>query len=99
MAFDPLYAPAAHAFLEALPTPLWKSVLKEIRRLADDPVLASAPPSGPLWPMRQMFFFEVDDAGTLRSFVVVWRYHEDEQHIRILAIQETFPQGPDSGPH
>lgn len=99
MPFDPIYSPDADAYLRALPDNLQKRVAKEIRRLADDPVQASAPPSGPLWPMRQMFFFEIAEKDEFRTFVAICRYHADEQHISILAIQETFSQGPDSGPH
>jgi hypothetical protein len=100
MPYDPIYSSDAEAFIDVLPAHLQQPVLDEIKRLADDPVYASAPPSGPLWPSRQIFFFEVDDdKDCLRTFAAAWEYDADEQYIWILSIIETYSQGPDSGPH
>jgi hypothetical protein len=100
MPFDPIYSPTAAAQFNALPVHIQKSVLENIERLADDPVLASAPPSGPLWPLRQLFFFDVDDVPKCRTFVVPWKYHADEVRLCILAITEVFdPPAVRSGPH
>ena len=100
MPFDPLYSPTADAQLNALPGRIQKSVLENIERLADDPVLASAPPSDSLWPLRQLFFFDIDDGSECRTFVVPWSYHADETHLWILSITEVFdaPE-PRQGPH
>jgi len=96
MAFDLIYSPAADEQFSALPVHLQSAVLDNLERLADDPVSSSAPPSSPLWPVRQLFVFEVDDGVDCYLFSVVWRYHEDENSLRILAIaQARIPRNED----
>jgi len=100
MSFEPIYSPAADVQLNALPDHIQKSVLENIEYLADNPVLASAPPSGPLWPIRQLFFFDVNSGPECRTFVAAWKYHADETRLCILSITEVFDAPtPRSGPH
>ena len=90
MPYELIYSPAADEQFDALPVHLQSLVLDNLDRLAEDPVSASNPPSSPLWPARQLFSFESDDGMERRLFFVVWRYHEDENVLRILVIANSL---------
>ncbi len=86
MAFDLIYANDSAEQLARFPLHIQGIVLENLERLADDPISASNPPSSPLWPSRQLLHFEAEDGVDHYTFFVVWRYHEDENSLRILAI-------------
>ncbi len=86
MSYELIYHSDVEENLARLPVHVQTLALENLGRLADDPVSASNPPSSPLWPARQLFVLDVDDGIDRYVFHVVWRYHEDEKSLRVLAM-------------
>jgi hypothetical protein len=86
MGYEPIYSEPADEQFNQLSPLLQKVFLDNIEKLADDPISACNSPTSNLWPAHQLYQFECHDGDKVHVFNVVWRYGEDENHIKILAF-------------
>jgi hypothetical protein len=81
------FLPIAAAAVQALPPHLRRAVRDRIRDLCKDPVNRSRPTFPPQYPPGyQMIRFFAGSEDEMLFFVVLFKYHEDEQTLLIYAV-------------
>jgi hypothetical protein len=81
MGYEPFYTDAACEQLDRLPIHIQTRVMDEIDRIAEDPCSAPC-----LWPVRQLFSFEMEDGNRCHLFNIVWRLNESTNRLYVLTL-------------
>lgn len=91
MRYEVELSPRAYVRLSKLPVTVQSRFLEELERLAESPVSLSRPSHLPYLPGFQLFNVRIELDGENHSFVVLFKYSQDETTLWIHGFHYAGP--------